>query len=93
MFMSIGFRRMDVKVFPMLFTRHGSAPWHVGASVVLAVGYSICALFAWHLIVGRWIWPKQWATVLSRNLVAGGLWILWAGSILILWAISQMGHG
>ena len=70
-----------------------AGPWHMSLWLDLIVGYSICALFGWHLIVGRWIWPKQWAIMLSRTMVAGGLWILWGVAILMLWVISLMGHG
>ncbi len=77
----------------MGFARPHPGAWHMDLWMVFAVGYSICVLFGWHLIVGRWIWPKQWATVLRRTMVAGGLWILWGGAILMLWAISLMGRG
>jgi len=61
--------------------------------LALIVGCSIGALFAWHRIVGRWIWPKQWVAVLNQSMVAWRLWILWGVVVLVLGAISQNGHG
>ena len=83
---------MDRKILPMLLANPHAGSWHMSLWLALIVGCSIGALFGWHVLVGRWIWPKQWATVLNQSIVASRLWILWGVAVLILWAISSMGH-